>query len=107
MLELPVQVTRGPRLPFIGTALTLAGPDRARQLARLVVGEPLINLELHGIDALDAQDDLEALRAHQPDVRVPTSRKLAALSAVIELLRAEGYSFVPLYEAAERLARSA
>jgi peptidoglycan/xylan/chitin deacetylase (PgdA/CDA1 family) len=106
LLELPVQVTRGPRLPFIGTTLTLVGPDRARLLTRFVVGEPLVNLELHGIDLLDASDDLEPLRKHQPDVRVPLQRKRDALSAVIETLRDAGYSFVRLDEAAKAFARS-
>lgn len=100
VLELPVQVTRGLRLPFIGTTLTLAGASRARWLTRLVVGEPLVNLELHGIDVLDANDGFSELRGHQPDVRVPHERKLEALSAVVETLRAAGYSFVRLDEAA-------
>ncbi len=34
LLELPVQVTRGPRLPFFGTSVTLGGPLVARRLAR-------------------------------------------------------------------------
>ena len=42
------------RLPFIGTYVTLWGPSVARWLARGCVGEPLVNLELHGIDVLDA-----------------------------------------------------
>jgi len=53
LLELPIQVTRGLRLPFIGTAVTTAGPTGAKLLTRMVVGEPLVNLELHGIDVLD------------------------------------------------------
>jgi hypothetical protein len=97
-------VTRGLRLPFIGTTLTLFGPDRARWLTRGVLGAPLVNLELHGIDVLDREDGLEALAAHQPDVRVPTSRKLEALSAAIETLKAAGYSFVRLDEAARTFA---
>ena len=100
VLELPVQVTRGPRLPFIGTSVTLAGPERARWLARGCVGEPFVNLELHGIDVLDAGDGLEALRPHQPDVRVPVARKLEALTAVVETLRGAGYAFVRTDEAA-------
>jgi hypothetical protein len=100
VLELPVQVTRGPRLPFIGTTLTLAGASRARWLTRLVVGEPLVNLELHGIDVLDADDGFPELRGHQPDAGVPHDRKLEALSAVVEALRAAGYSFVRMDEAA-------
>ena len=102
MLELPVQVTRGPRLPFIGTTLTLAGPRRARWLTRMVVGEPMVNLELHGIDVLDESDGLSALAGHQPDVRVPVARKLDALSESLGVLRSAGYSFVRLDEAAAR-----
>ena len=102
LVELPIQVTRGVRLPFIGTTLTLAGERRARWLTRRVVGEPLVNLELHGIDVLDAADGLEALRPHQPDVRVGVLHKLAALGAVIETLKSAGYSFVRLDEAARR-----
>lgn len=100
LLELPVQVTRGPRLPFIGTTLTLAGASRARWLTRLVIGEPLVNLELHGIDVLDAGDGFQGLSGHQPDADVPSGQKLDALSAVIETLRREGYSFLRLDEAA-------
>ena len=101
VLEIPVQVTRGLRLPFIGTSVTLAGPSRARWLARMCVGEPLVNLELHGIDVLDASDGLDALRPHQPDVRVPLGRKIEALAAVIRELRAAGYRFVTMAGAAE------
>lgn len=101
--EIPVQVTRGPRLPFIGTAVTLFGPMRARLLTKMCIGEPLVNLELHGIDVLDAADGLEPLRPHQPDVRVPYSRKLEALVAVVEELRGAGYSFVTMRDAALEL----
>jgi peptidoglycan-N-acetylglucosamine deacetylase len=105
LLELPIQVTRRLRLPFIGTTLTLPGPDGARLLTRGVLGEPLVNIELHGIDFLDANDGLEALRAHQMDVRVPVAQKLAALSAVVGVLRGAGYSFVRLGEGAEQVER--
>lgn len=102
LLEIPVQVTRGLRLPFIGTSVTLAGPLGARALARMCVGAPLVNLELHGIDVLDATDGLEALRPHQPDVRVTKEKKLDALLAAIEELKRAGYTFVSMREAAER-----
>ena len=104
LLELPVQVTRGARLPFFGTSVTMAGPTRAKWLAKMCVGEPLVNLELHGIDVLDADDGLEPLRPHQPDVRVPRATKLAALHAVVETLRDAGYAFVTLREAARSFA---
>lgn len=103
LLELPVQVTRGARLPFIGTYVTLGGPRVARVLSRMCVGEPLVNLELHGIDVLDASDGLEALRPHQPDVRVPTARKLEALRAAVGELRAAGYRFTTLRDAAREV----
>ena len=104
MLELPIQVTRRLRLPFIGTTLTLAGPTRARWLTRGVVGEPFVNLELHGIDFLAEEDGLQALGRYQSDLRVPWARKLDTLSAVVGELRASGYSFVRLDQAAEHFA---
>lgn len=105
LLELPVQVTRGARLPFFGTSLTLWGPRFARILAAMCRGEPLVNLELHGIDVLDAADGLEALRPHQPDVRVQRDRKLQGLTAAVEELRRAGYAFVTLREAAAAFAQ--
>ena len=100
VLEIPVQVTRGLRLPFIGTSVTLAGPSRARWLAKMCVGDPLVNLELHGIDVLDVGDGLEALQGHQPDVKVPYTRKTASILAAVEELRKAGYTFVTMREAA-------
>jgi peptidoglycan/xylan/chitin deacetylase (PgdA/CDA1 family) len=107
LVELPVQVTRGPRLPFFGTSVTLWGPKFARVLAKACAGEPVVNLELHGIDVLDAADGLEVLRPHQVDVRVPHTRKIAALRAAVETLRRAGHEFVTLGEAARRVAATA
>jgi hypothetical protein len=103
ILELPVQVTRGMRLPFIGTSVALRGPELARWLAKSCEGEPVVNLELHGIDVLDAADGLSTLRQHQPDVRVPVDQKLLSLRAAIEELRSSGYSFVTLKTAAQAM----
>ena len=103
IVEIPVGVTRGARLPFIGTTLSLAGSFGAKVLARMCVGEPMVNLEMHGIDVLDVEDGLQALRPHQPDVRIPWSRKVQAFRSAVEVLRANGYSFVTLREAAERI----
>lgn len=104
MLELPIQVTPKLRLQFIGTTLTMAGPTGARKLAEMCVGEPLVNLELHGIDVLDERDGLEDLAPHQLDVRIARERKLAALRAVISVLKGEGYTFTTLRDAAEKFA---
>jgi len=103
VIELPVQVTRGLRLPFLGTSVTLCGPRFARVLTRGCVGEPLVNLELHGIDVLDAADGLEELRPYQVDVRVPHARKIESLRAAIETLCGAGHEFVTLGEAARRV----
>jgi hypothetical protein len=64
-----------------------------------------VNLELHGIDVLDASDGLEALRPYQPDVRVPRQRKLESLLAAVEVLKNAGYSFVTLREGVEEARR--
>ncbi len=103
MWELPIQVTRGLRLPFIGTSVAAAGVLGARILARACIGEPLVNLELHGIDVLDDTDGqgaLRPLRAHQPDVRLSASSKMMALRSAIETLRGAGYAFATLQSAA-------
>jgi peptidoglycan-N-acetylglucosamine deacetylase len=104
ILELPIQVTRGLRLPFYGTPVTLVGPAWARRLAKMCIGEPFVNLELHGIDVLDATDGLEALRAHESNVHVPWAKKVQALHAVVEVLRAAGYAFVTMAETSEKFA---
>jgi hypothetical protein len=88
------------RLPVIGTSIALAGPTGARWLARSCVGEALVNLELHGIDFLDASDGLADLLPYQPELRIALSRRLDALSAALDVLRRAGYSFVRLDEAA-------
>jgi peptidoglycan-N-acetylglucosamine deacetylase len=103
IVELPITVTHGlsGRLPYIGTSLVLAGTGGARLLSRLVVGKPFINLELHGIDLADAQQDgLGFLLGHQPDLKRDLSAKEAALRSSIGVLRESGYRFVRLAEAA-------
>jgi len=103
LIELPIQVTRGLRVPFIGTFVTMAGATGARLMAKMCVGEPLVNFELHGIDVLDASDGLEALTRHQPDVRIPWRTKLDALTAAIHALQNAGYKFSTLNAAASHL----
>lgn len=104
LLELPIQVVGPVRLPFIGTSLCALGAGPARVLTRQLLGSTFVNLELHGIDFLEAADVPIALRRAQPDLRLSLSRKLDALAAVIETLRAERYAFVRLDEAAAVLA---
>jgi hypothetical protein len=99
-VELPVQVTRGLRLPFIGTLLGLVGTRGAAELARACVGEALVNLELHAIDFLDASEGLWALAPYQRELRVPLARRMDALDAALDVLSAGDHAFVRLDEAA-------
>jgi hypothetical protein len=66
-----------------------------------VLGETFVNLELHGIDFLGPDEGLDALATHQPDAKLPLARKLAALSATVELLREKGAVFTTLAESAD------
>lgn len=100
--EIPIQVTRRGRLPFIGTALTMAGAIGARVLARGVLGEAFVNLELHGIDALDSSDGLAELGKSQRDLGIPWSKKLEAIDAAVGYLTTKGYRCVRMDELAAR-----
>jgi peptidoglycan-N-acetylglucosamine deacetylase len=106
LLELPIGVTRDAtgRLPYIGTSV-LAGDQAARWLSECIAGRSLVNLELHGIDAADADSDgLAWLRPHQPDLRRSAQHKLASLRVALETLRKHGYTFVTLAQAARHFA---
>ena len=106
LLELPIQVTRGARLPVIGTSVGRAGVRGARGLAGACGEGPLVQLELHGIDFLGGEDGLEALVGYQPELRAPLERRIEALSAFVKTLQRAGRRFVLLDEAAETLART-
>jgi len=108
LIELPVAVTPLVRLPAIGTSLILApGWLRARLIGSMR-RRGFFNLELHGIDLIDAEEDgiPGELVARQPDLRVPIATKLARLDAILDAV-ADGMSFVPLREAAARAHREA
>jgi peptidoglycan/xylan/chitin deacetylase (PgdA/CDA1 family) len=104
VVELPIGVTRGARLPYIGTSVMAAGPDRVGILTAQIDGRPLVNLEMHGIDLLDEHDGLAHLRPHQLDVRIPVGRKEETLRAVVRDLGRRGYTFVTLRDAARAFA---
>jgi hypothetical protein len=96
-----VQVTPGLRLPLIGTSLALLPAPLAAPLLASCMPGP-VNLELHGIDALDAADGLGALRGHQPELGTPWQTKLSRIEAAVRHLRQGGYEFVSLEELAAR-----
>jgi hypothetical protein len=83
----------------------LGGRRGAQLLTRAIAGRPLVNLVLHGIDAADAErDGLSELLTHQPDLRTSADEKLAILRASVLQLRAAGYQFMTLGEAARAFA---
>jgi hypothetical protein len=100
--ELPVATLPLLRAPVIGTVV-LATPERvAAALARAGAAGGHFNLELHGIDALDASDAIPELAALQPGLRVPAAKKLRRLRALLDSLRATGEPLT-LEQAALRL----
>jgi peptidoglycan/xylan/chitin deacetylase (PgdA/CDA1 family) len=106
ILEMPIGVTGWGtlRFPYLGTTVVLYGKYASRILTRLMLGRPLVNLELHGIELAEAdQDGLDFLRPHRPDLRRGLDERKQALSVGIETLRKAGYTFVTLRQAAEAL----
>lgn len=101
LVELPVAVTPWTRLPAIGTSLLLAPPWLRRRALAAMRPRPLFNLELHGIDLIDAELDgiPGELVARQPDLRVSLDAKVEALDQILAALVAERRA-VTLREAA-------
>jgi peptidoglycan-N-acetylglucosamine deacetylase len=107
LMELPVCVLPGTRLPLIGTSLIMMGP----RLAAFAMGRAarayrdLISLELHGIDAIDPSSDPipDALRRRQPDLRYTWEHKEQTFRACFRAL-ARSHDFAPCHVAARALA---
>ena len=107
-VELPILVTPVVGFPVIGTSVGRAGRLGARALARVCGGSPLVNLELHGMDFVDAADLVapggppHPLARLQPELRAPLAARVENLTAFVEALRGRdpGLGFVTLAEAA-------
>lgn len=93
--ELPIATSPFLRVPVIGTVV-LALPRAARWGA----AGGHFNLELHGIDLLDASDVPAPIAAAQPGLRMPVTEKVKRLRALIQALPGESCT---LEEAARRL----
>lgn len=85
LLELPIGVLPGLRLPLIGTALLAMGWSSRAVLAPLLARTDWLNLECHGIDLTDHDADQipDRLRT-QPDQRVSLAAKWPRFVHVIE-----------------------
>jgi peptidoglycan-N-acetylglucosamine deacetylase len=100
--ELPIATVPVLRAPVIGTLLlALRGPP-ALALARSGRAGGHLNLELHGIDALDVSDATPELAAAQPGLRLRAAEKLRRLRSILESLRAQAEPLT-LEQAALRL----
>jgi peptidoglycan/xylan/chitin deacetylase (PgdA/CDA1 family) len=106
VVELPVAVTPLARMPAIGTFLLLSERLRTYLLSAMRA-RPFFNLELHGIDLIDARADgvPVPLRGRQPDLRVSLSDKERALRASLDDIAGER-EFVPLHVIAESTQRT-
>lgn len=102
LLELPI-TTGLLGFPLIGTFVATLSAGLIRFLATGTRSLPLFNLELHGVDLLDASDAPPALAARQRDLRVEAALKIARVEAFIRSLDRE---WVPLAEAASRLGKA-
>lgn len=103
VLEIPIGVATGLRLPWLGTSLAML-PDRAGEWmtrSALQTPGPCI-LELHAIDFLDESDVQDAgLVASQPDLRVRYAEKERRLWSTLRRM-AEERAILPLATLAER-----
>jgi hypothetical protein len=85
--ELPIATLPVLRAPVIGTVVLALRGNSAAALARAGRAGGHLNLELHGIDALDASDATPELAAAQPGLRLAAAEKLRRLRAILESLR--------------------
>ncbi len=87
VLELPIGVLPGVRMPFIGTSLIALG-EIGWQLSRPFLAQSRwVNFESHAIDLTDHEGDrIPARLRTQPDQRVPLSRKWPLFVRAVESL---------------------
>lgn len=105
IIELPIGVTPHLRLPAIGTSLLPFARLRP-WLLRGMDNQPFFNLELHGMDLLDADEDglPDALRSRQIDLRVPLKERLRALDEMLKRLK-DSREMAPLCTIAQEMRR--
>src|SRR5207249_2733154 len=106
LVELPVAVAPRSRVGAIGTSIVML-PARARVwLLESMRRRAFFNLELHGIDLIDAAQDgiPAALVARQPDLRRPLAEKQRALEATLDRLALD-YEFLALRQVATDVQR--
>jgi hypothetical protein len=90
IIELPIATTPWLRVHAIGTSLLVAPAWMRRRLVDAMAGREFWNLELHGIDFADAEQDgiPGELVERQPDLRIPIADKLARLDDLLTAVTA-------------------
>jgi hypothetical protein len=106
LVELPVGVSPGLRIPAIGTSLLLLPTGARARLLESMRRRKFFNLELHGLDLIGADEDgvPAALVRQQPDLRATLTHKTRALEATLDRLAPE-YRFAPLRDVAAAVHR--
>ena len=86
LVELPVAVTPWTRLPAIGTSLLVAPSWVRARIVSAMTRRAFWNLELHGIDFADAEQDgiPGELVERQPDLKLPIAEKLDRLDRLLD-----------------------
>lgn len=87
VLELPIAVLPGLRIPFYGTPIVAAPEWLTRLQTWLLQWDELVVVELHGVDLCDASDGIPPeLMARQRDLRISASIKRKRIEAAMKTL---------------------
>ncbi len=104
LVEIPMRVTSGARLPVIGTTLLYGGEKGGPHLIEKCGKPKHFSLELHGIDFLEPDDGIADLSRHQIEITRPLAQRVKILTNCVEKLKGQGYRFVSLREMAGEIA---
>ena len=90
VVELPVAVTPVARVPAIGTSLLVLPAWLRARIVSAMARRSFWNLELHGIDFADAEQDgiPGELVERQPDLRIPIGEKLTRMDRLLDGVKA-------------------
>ena len=85
LLEFPMTVTPGLRLPVIGTSLITMGKTGWRVAHAMLKKTPFVQIEFHAIDMTDHMlDKIDDVLLQQPDQKMPLAQKSALFKKAIE-----------------------
>ena len=107
LVELPVAVTPWARVPAIGTTLLVAPRVVRDRVIAAMARRSCFNLELHGIDFADAEQDgiPGELVERQPDLRLAIAEKLERMEEMLDEI-GKRWTFVTLGEIAADVQRA-